>query len=74
MSSVVKSAFCPRCQTDVKGDSKHWPFCSEICQNCDLYHWLSEDYSISRDLNENELGEWFRIRGEQLNPYDPDAF
>ncbi len=79
MNSAMKSALCPSCGKEVikpetiSGETP-WPFCSEKCRDSDLYGWLSEDYKISRDLDEEEFDDWARKKFGKLDPYDPDAF
>ncbi|NGX57841.1 MAG: DNA gyrase inhibitor YacG [Chlamydiae bacterium] len=79
MSLVVKSELCPQChkeviKPEVIDENSTWPFCSEKCRDADLFGWLSEEYNISRELNEEEVDEWARKKFGKVNPYDPNAF
>lgn len=70
----MKNNRCPKCTKLIEEKAKeHLPFCSKVCQEADLYCWLSEEYSISRELTEEEW-ENPKIREQLglLNPYDPN--
>lgn len=79
MSLAMRSASCPKCGKEVikpegvDGNSP-WPFCSDKCRSADLHGWLSEEYKICRDLNQEEFEEWVRKKFGKLDPYDPGAF
>ncbi len=46
---------CPICKKERDEDSEHFPFCSRLCKDVDLYHWLNGDYCIYEELpQENE--------------------
>jgi endogenous inhibitor of DNA gyrase (YacG/DUF329 family) len=40
-----------------------YPFCTPRCRLVDLGRWLREQYSISRDLTEEEIAALHRGRG-----------
>lgn len=54
----MKSYRCATCQRSVEYVGrlpKLYPFCSYRCQMVDLGRWLQEEYSIDRDLTEEDL-------------------
>ena len=53
---------CPTCNKPVaapaEGDADStYPFCSARCRKIDLGKWLSEDYVISRPIEQSDLDE-----------------
>ncbi len=46
---------CRACNTTIKQDSKHFPFCSNRCRMSDLNKWFSGDYKISREIKDADL-------------------
>ena len=49
---------CPHCKKEVKAsspeDSPLFPFCSERCKMADLGKWFTEEYRVSRPIEEND--------------------
>lgn len=41
-----------------------YPFCSERCRTVDLGNWLSERYTVDRDLTPDDLTEIDRRPGD----------
>ena len=51
-------ATCPNCggkPATAEEGRRFFPFCSERCKMADLGHWFSEDYRISRPIQEEDL-------------------
>lgn len=48
---------CPICGNAVTAQAKSFPFCSPRCRKIDLGKWLSEDYKVSRPIEEQDLDE-----------------
>ncbi len=48
---------CPICKKLVKRDGAQFPFCSDRCRTIDLGKWISGDYVISRDVEQQDLDE-----------------
>ena len=49
---------CAICRIRVEYDGPvptQYPFCSQRCQFLDLAKWLSEDYTVDRELSPDEL-------------------
>ena len=46
---------CTACHAPVAEDSAHFPFCSARCRMADLGKWFSGSYSISREIEEDDL-------------------
>ncbi len=47
---------CPICKSAVarRQDNSAFPFCTPRCKQTDLNKWLSEDYRVPTDENEND--------------------
>ncbi|MBP9709029.1 MAG: DNA gyrase inhibitor YacG [Oligoflexales bacterium] len=50
---------CPRCKKSLKYDlqNKYRPFCSERCQQSDLYGWSEAEYRVEALEQDDELSE-----------------
>ncbi len=48
---------CPITGKPVPGDSPTWPFADERARMADLHGWMSEQYTISRPMEERDLDE-----------------
>lgn len=48
---------CPICRKPVRDTAPTFPFCSERCRTIDLGKWASEDYRISRPIEQSDLDE-----------------
>lgn len=48
---------CPTCGAIVTADTETFPFCSERCRTMDLSRWASEDYRISRPIEQSDIEE-----------------
>jgi hypothetical protein len=57
----MKAAYhCPICGREVGYEGRLpllYPFCSERCRMVDLGRWLSEQYSIDRDVTPEDVAE-----------------
>jgi len=56
----TRSFICPTCQRSVlyaADRPRTYPFCSQRCQMVDLGKWLTEAYSIDRDLTPEDLAD-----------------
>jgi endogenous inhibitor of DNA gyrase (YacG/DUF329 family) len=55
----MRTANCPICKKTIGferlSDQPFFPFCSERCKLVDLGRWIDGAYTISRELNEEEL-------------------
>lgn len=55
----MRTAACPICKKTIRferlSDQPFFPFCSERCKLVDLGRWIDGAYTISRELNEEEL-------------------
>ena len=51
----LQSRSCPTCSTLVESNESCFPFCSSRCRLADLGSWFSGDYSISREIEEDDL-------------------
>ena len=51
---------CPVTGSTVPGDSPTWPFADERARMADLYRWMHESYTITREMKDADLeqGEW----------------
>jgi endogenous inhibitor of DNA gyrase (YacG/DUF329 family) len=46
---------CPECGKECEWEGNPFkPFCSERCKLADLMRWLSEEYMIAEDVQEEE--------------------
>jgi tRNA threonylcarbamoyladenosine biosynthesis protein TsaE len=45
---------CPICRKPVAAESATWPFCSEQCRMADLGRWFAGQYSVSREIREDD--------------------
>ena len=50
----VKNTRCPICKKPAKPQAACYPFCSDRCKTIDLGAWASEEYLVSRPLNESD--------------------
>lgn len=48
---------CPVTGERVPASSATWPFANERARLSDLYHWMNEGYSISREIHEADLDQ-----------------
>jgi len=48
---------CPTCAAPVDQSSKSYPFCSRRCRLADLNKWFSEDYKLSRPIEQSDIEE-----------------
>lgn len=48
---------CPVTGVAVAADAPTWPFADERARLADLYRWMHESYSISRDIKNSDLEE-----------------
>lgn len=46
---------CRTCRKPVPAEEPHGPFCSDRCRMADLGSWFAGDYSISREIEEDDL-------------------
>jgi endogenous inhibitor of DNA gyrase (YacG/DUF329 family) len=55
----MTKASCPICKKKMQferlSDESFFPFCSDRCKLVDLGRWIDGSYTISRELNEEEL-------------------
>jgi len=55
----MRTASCPICKKTIGFErlsaQPFFPFCSERCKLVDLGRWIEGAYTISRELNEEEL-------------------
>jgi len=49
------AATCPITGRSVPADSPTWPFADEHARLADLHRWLSGGYTVSRELNEDDV-------------------
>ena len=50
-----KKRICTACNGPVADASEHYPFCSARCRMADLGNWFSGSYSVSREIEEDDL-------------------
>lgn len=68
---------CPKCSKEIDPDlKKYYPFCSKNCKDSDLFGWLSGEYYISREVNEEDwqdpdLVEDIKKLQDTIDPIDP---
>jgi len=48
---------CPTCAAPVDQSSNSYPFCSHRCRLADLNKWFSEDYKLSRPIEQSDIEE-----------------
>jgi len=60
MSRSYRCAICGRLVSYEGPLPARYPFCSDRCQLVDLGRWLSERYSIDRDLTPEDIPEHWR--------------
>ncbi len=48
---------CPTCAAPVDPAAKPFPFCSNRCRLADLNKWFSEDYKLSRPIEQSDIEE-----------------
>jgi len=54
----VATIRCPICQQPFDTDfALTMPFCSERCRQVDLGRWLSEEYSVPVEPNQDEFAD-----------------
>ena len=46
---------CPSCNKTVADDESSFPFCSTRCRMADLGNWFAGNYSVSREIEEDDL-------------------
>ena len=66
---MIKPQTCPICEKPLEpnaaANSRHFPFCSQRCQQVDFFRWCDGKYAIVEPLDprrhdlEGELGETF---------------
>ena len=58
---MIRPMTCPVCDkelsAEITGESKLFPFCSERCQQVDLYRWFNGDYAIVEPMTIEHLLE-----------------
>lgn len=73
----MKTAACPICKKTIRferlSDQPFFPFCSERCKLVDLGRWIDGSYTISRELNEEELEMVEEMIEENLNSYGRES-
>ncbi|MEM9252614.1 MAG: DNA gyrase inhibitor YacG [Planctomycetota bacterium] len=48
---------CRHCGAAITPEAEHFPFCSARCRTADLAKWATEQYVISRPIEEADLDE-----------------
>ncbi|MEO1536031.1 MAG: tRNA (adenosine(37)-N6)-threonylcarbamoyltransferase complex ATPase subunit type 1 TsaE [Planctomycetota bacterium] len=48
---------CPVTGVSVSGDNPTWPFADERARMADLYRWMHESYTITREIKDADLEE-----------------
>lgn len=51
----VSGRCCPSCSVSVSENGSSFPFCSARCRMADLGNWFSGRYSVSREIEEDDL-------------------
>ena len=51
----MKPRTCPTCSHSVDSESGFFPFCSSRCRMADLGSWFSGSYTVSREIEEDDL-------------------
>ena len=54
-SASTSSRRCPSCNAAVPEEASAFPFCSARCRMADLGNWFSGRYSVSREIEEDDL-------------------
>lgn len=52
-----ETTVCPVTGVAVPGDSPTWPFADERARMADLYRWMHESYTITREIKDADLEE-----------------
>lgn len=77
----MRTAACPICKKSYGferlSDQPFFPFCSERCKLVDLGRWIDGSYTISRELNEEELEiveEMIEEQVRKMEDYGSDRY
>ncbi|MBI1321837.1 DNA gyrase inhibitor YacG [bacterium] len=74
----MRTAACPICKKTIRferlSDQPFFPFCSERCKLVDLGRWIDGSYTISRELNEEELEMVEELIEEQVRRMEESEY